>query len=217
MKNPNTVEFWDKNFEEEWRVVTESEWASSNVISNFFRWDALKFGIISSSIRFRGKFLDIACGLGHFCRYMKARNPFLEIWGMDFSPVGIKYAKELDKVVGMNNKFVLGDAHKLPFEDNSFDVITAMEVIEHISDPVKFITEIKRVLKPNGGAFITTPWRDFKGMKSVEHIKEWTPKEFAKLLDGHFKKVDFLFPPALTDILNKKTEMTYWFAVICVK
>ncbi len=215
--NPNTVKFWDKQFKEEWKVINTLEWGTDVSKKQFYRWDGLKFGIVGNNIHFRGKMLDMACGLGHFCRHTKARNPFLEVWGTDFSPVAIKYAKELDRMIGMNNTYLVSDALNQPFEDNSFDTITAMEVIEHLSDPVAFIEEIKRLLKPNGRVYITTPWRDFEGMKSIEHIREWTPKGFAEFLDGHFERADFVFPPALTDVINKKTQMTYWFMVICQK
>ncbi len=45
---------------------------------------------------------------------------------------------------------VKGDAHNLPFDDNSFDIVWSDAVLEHVYDPWKVVQEIKRVLKPNG-------------------------------------------------------------------
>jgi ubiquinone/menaquinone biosynthesis C-methylase UbiE len=55
-----------------------------------------------------------------------------------------------------NVKFLLGDARSLPFSDNSFDGIVAMEIIEHLEDDVSFLRECLRVLKHGGTLLLTT-------------------------------------------------------------
>lgn len=52
---------------------------------------------------------------------------------------------------------VIGDAHLIPFKDNSVDVVFAGEIIEHLFNPLKFVLEARRVLKPQGVFIITTP------------------------------------------------------------
>jgi len=53
--------------------------------------------------------------------------------------------------------FMSGDIFKLPFSDNSIDIIISSEVVEHLPDPVPAIREMARVLKPGGYAMVTTP------------------------------------------------------------
>lgn len=53
--------------------------------------------------------------------------------------------------------FMSGDIFKLPFADNSVDIIISSEVVEHLPDPMPAIREIARVLKPGGYAMVTTP------------------------------------------------------------
>jgi len=53
--------------------------------------------------------------------------------------------------------FMSGDIFKLPFADNSVDIIISSEVVEHLPDPVPAIREMARVLKPGGYAMVTTP------------------------------------------------------------
>ena len=53
------------------------------------------------------------------------------------------------------------NAEALRFEDETFDIVTCLEVIEHVSDPAKVISEIARVLKPHGQAIVTVPNAQF--------------------------------------------------------
>ena len=53
--------------------------------------------------------------------------------------------------------FVLGDAHTLPYKDNTFESVFLVEVIEHVDNPTKVLREIRRVLKKNGKLYLTTP------------------------------------------------------------
>lgn len=54
------------------------------------------------------------------------------------------------------NTDIVGDAHNLPFPDESFEVIVCSEMLEHADDPRRVISEIHRVLKPKGLAVLTT-------------------------------------------------------------
>jgi SAM-dependent methyltransferase len=63
----------------------------------------------------------------------------------------------LDKVADYNPDIV-GDVHKLPFEDNSLDAVLCIHLIEHVADPQKAIQEIYRVLKPGGYCYLDTPF-----------------------------------------------------------
>ena len=53
---------------------------------------------------------------------------------------------------------LVADVYKLPFDDNSFDVVLCMVVMEHLEDPKKAISEMKRVLKPGGMILVSTPF-----------------------------------------------------------
>ena len=53
--------------------------------------------------------------------------------------------------------FMSGDIFKLPFADNSIDILISSEVVEHLPEPLLALQEMQRVLKPNGYAMVTTP------------------------------------------------------------
>lgn len=53
---------------------------------------------------------------------------------------------------------IVGDIHKLPFEDNSVDAILCLAVLEHVEDPALALREMRRVLKPGGYCFLYVPF-----------------------------------------------------------
>lgn len=88
------------------------------------------------------------------------------------------------------------DARDLPFEKESFDIVLAFQLIEHIpkKDVKNFLSEIKKILKPNGLLFITTPNRKFRLLPfqrpfNSEHYQEFTAKKLYKELKSIFKEV----------------------------
>jgi ubiquinone/menaquinone biosynthesis C-methylase UbiE len=86
---------------------------------------------------------------------------------------------------------VLGDAQFLPFQSESFDIILAFDVIEHLANGDSFISECYRLLKPNGKTLIVTP----NGPKSEfanadpTHINIYTGKRLKSELEAHDFKV----------------------------
>jgi len=104
----------------------------------------------------RGRVLEVGCGFGYGAYLMAAMGPGLRIFAMDRAPAAIRVARRL---WGADPRIVFqtGDASALPFPDNSFDAVVAFEVIEHLSDPERFIQEVRRVLV-DGGVFLgSTP------------------------------------------------------------
>lgn len=100
------------------------------------------------------KVLDIGCWTGQFEKLAVIHSK--EIWGIDPSIEAIKIAKKLVPKA----KFKVGNALNLRFENNYFDAVTLLDVIEHIPKGTerKCLDEIKRVLKPNGFLVISTPY-----------------------------------------------------------
>lgn len=106
------------------------------------------------------RILDVGCGDGSFFRFLKARAAINNInlkkvkyVGFDSDP---RYKRKVENIAG---RFVLGDATDLSALDKEkkFDVIIASDIIEHIDDTDKFITELKTKLKPKGLLYLTTP------------------------------------------------------------
>lgn len=93
-----------------------------------------------------GKLLDIGCGVGDFIESFNYYRPGMKISAVDISKKAISLAKERK----IKAEFKVANAQKLPFKNNSFDVVTCFDLIEHVQYPTKAIKEIFRVLKPGG-------------------------------------------------------------------
>lgn len=98
--------------------------------------------------------LDIATGTGDLAISF-AETSARKIVGLDLSPGMLKVGKEKVAKKGFNNRIemVLGDSENLPFEDNSFSVISVAFGVRNFENLEKGLSEILRVLKP-GGLFI---------------------------------------------------------------
>lgn len=78
--------------------------------------------------------------------------------GIDISELNIAFAGRLKSVLKADNiLFSVGDAKHLPFKEAFFDIVVCSEVLEHLEHPEVCLREIKRVLKDNGAALISTP------------------------------------------------------------
>ena len=99
------------------------------------------------------RLLDIGCGDGNFTMLMAKTCGAKEVYGVDISEKGVEMARKN----GIKAFKVDVDEEKLPFDDNYFDVVTALEVIEHLFDPDHFLDEVYRVLKPKGIFVLSTP------------------------------------------------------------
>ncbi len=105
------------------------------------------------------KSLDIGCNVGETVAWA-ARSGFEEANGIDINATATAAAEKRFES-DPNIHIFQGSADELPFEDNSFDLITCLEVIEHIPAPLRpaVIGEIQRVLKPGGRFVFSVPYR----------------------------------------------------------
>ncbi len=134
--------------------------------------------------------LDVACGVGYGSNLLA--EVAAEVVGLDIDSAVIRRASK--KYRRENLKFVTGDCANMPFEAESFDVVVANEMIEHIEDQHGFLAEVKRVLKAGGTLLISTPNKPiYNRYKSPNpfHVSEMNIAEFRRLLKRHFRHVHF--------------------------
>jgi len=138
-------------------------------------------------IKNKGKILDVGCGSGYFLKL--AKDLGWEVYGTEVNPHLIKFAKD---EFGINiEKKTLKD-----FEEEKFDVVTMLEVIDLLRNPKEELKEVRRILKKDGLVFIRVNnglWHcnlerfrkyfSFLGLyPSVLHLYSFTPRTLKRIL-----------------------------------
>lgn len=138
------------------------DWYHRSIRENILQryWHRRRFGVVGKLIEPRGgKVLDVGCADGVFTKVFLEKSRADKVIGIDVLKTSVEWAKNHWKDKRM--KFMVADAHKLPFESNSFDAAVALEVLEHVAQPERALAEIKRVLKKQGYAIFLVPTDNF--------------------------------------------------------
>lgn len=150
------------------------------------------------------KVLDIASGEGYGSNLLAKYAA--QVIGVDISAEAVSHAQKT--YPRPNLSFQVGSVLDIPFPSETFDLVVSFETIEHISDHQRMISEVKRVLKPNGILIISTPeksvYSDEANYSNPYHEKELYESEFLELLSRQFQsfqigyqkflKGSFIFP-----------------------
>ena len=122
--------------------------------------DTIKFYLMHTDCdsMFKDKdVLDIGCGAGGKSLYYLSLGAN-SVTGIDVVEKYEKEAYSLQEELGLSGfKFLLEDASKMSFEDNSFDTIVMNDAMEHVAEPEKVLDEVYRVLKPGGKLYVNFP------------------------------------------------------------
>ena len=140
----------------------------------------------------RGKaVLDVACGEGYgsFLMADVART----VVGVDVSEEAVQHASSIYQKNNLN--FFQGSAADLVFSNASFYVVVSFETIEHLLEQAEMLSEIRRVLRPDGILIISSPNRPVyskeRGHHNEFHLKELDFHEFDTLLRAQFSSVEY--------------------------
>ena len=171
------------------------------------------------------KILDVGCGQGLLGSFLVEGN---EVFGVDIHKSKIRNC--LSK--GIKAQLVKED-DPLPYEDNTFDVVTCRDVLEHLMDPFKMVSEINRVQK-EGGIFLSTVpnmydlwtriafpfgvWTKITFGANLGHIRFYSRKTYNKLIiDENFqieKSISFSFTSYLPKLFG---GLAYIVAIVANK
>ena len=134
--------------------------------------------------------LDIGCGQGYGCNYLAGFAR--QVTGIDYNQEVIDYAR--DKYRNNNLTFEALNVKDFACLKKQFDIICSFQVIEHIADAARLLSDISSLLNYNGTFICSTPNRLDASPGSIKplnkfHIKEYLLTEFRGLLKTSFKDV----------------------------
>ncbi|MFQ5803913.1 MAG: class I SAM-dependent methyltransferase [Candidatus Methylomirabilales bacterium] len=153
--------------------------------------------------------LDVGCGAGLWTQELGA---FGQACGLDVADEALQFCRRRG-----NNRLVRATAERLPFKPDSYGLITAIGVIEHIGDEKGFLSELARVCRPGGYVLFLTSAYDFLWSRHdeiVHHKRRYTKGQFTQLLTScGFQVVrssyvnTFLFLPILIIRLGQRLSV----------
>ena len=187
--------------------MNEEEYERMFLLEDFYWWFKGRRKIVLSAMKgIEAKnILDVGCGTGG---NLTLFNGF--VVGLDISSQALELAQKRkpDAVL------CRGEAENLPFKDESFDLVLALDLLEHLPDDIKGLSEMYRVLKKGGNALITVPayrflWSEHD--EALHHFRRYSKGELKGKMEKVGFKVKFLshaivlpfFPIALFRLLQR--------------
>ncbi len=162
----NSPEHWDRRLAETWDAGVR-EWPS-------------KTDLIAGMVAPQAAVLDVGCGNGGILRGLQARG-FTNLHGLEIS----SYAVNRLEQEGIRMRRGVLPAIDLP--DQTFDVVIASQVLEHLVRRGLFLREIHRVLKPGGSALIFVPDDCLGPIDEPEHTMKFNAGSLRRLLASVFE------------------------------
>lgn len=143
---------------------------------------------------------DMGSGFGIFATLLGNSFPKSKIIGLDVYPIdALIISRAISNRHNVQNTiFVRGDICALPFSDNKFDILFALDVLEHVPDPLSALYELKRVLKEDGILIISVPVeskilgfvrRLVAIVKPIETHPHWRAMKSFETFDEHLSSV----------------------------
>lgn len=136
------------------------------------------------------KLLEVGCGYGLFlvlCLKNGIKAEGVEPASQEFYKYTLKLGKEILKRSGYSQKLIKNaTGEKLPYKNNTFNVITSLYTLEHVQDVKKVLTESTRVLKPGGHLYFVVPnygsfWEGHYGILWIPYMPKFLAKLYVRL------------------------------------
>jgi ubiquinone/menaquinone biosynthesis C-methylase UbiE len=164
----NGPEHWDARLAEIWDTP-QLHWPS-------------KVSLIASLTEPSDVVLDIGCGNGSILRDLRRRG-YRNLHGLEIS----SYAIERLRTDGIEMHY--GRLPRIPLPDEHFDVVIASQILEHVIRRRRLLTEMARVLRPGGRAFIFVPDNCLGPISEPEHVIKYDAESLARFVSDRFALV----------------------------
>lgn len=141
------------------------------------------------------RIIDVGCGTGANLTFLEQ---FGEVVGLDSSLLALSFCRQRE-----HHLLVQASATSLPCADGSVDVITMLDVLEHLEDDVGALLELHRVLRPGGYLLVTVPayqWLWSEHDEALHHKRRYGARELRRKVEGaglHIVKLSYAISAVL--------------------
>jgi len=164
--------------------------------------------------------LDLGCGTG-YGTVLIADNAE-KVIGLDIA------LNALPTTASTATLFVAGDSTRLPLRDQTFDLVISFQVIEHIEDEARYLSEVRRVLASDGLFIVSTPNKASRLLPlqppfNPYHVREYDHRCLRKALGKHFSQVTIWGLRGIPKIMAiernrlKRNPLRVYSRIICQK
>jgi SAM-dependent methyltransferase len=176
------------------RSDNEAKYRSSNPV---VRWLVGRFlaevGRLVAE-RATGRVLEVGCGEGIVMRYLRDHQAGLRLDGVEPDPAALAQAR----LRNPDSRFVRGDAYHLGIASRAYDLVLCLEVLEHLADPGRALSEVRRVARR--GCILSVPHEPFfrlgnlcrgKNLRRLgdppDHVQHWSKRGFEAFCHQHVR------------------------------
>lgn len=167
------------------------------------------------SLRPTGRFLDVGCATGHFIHGIRNHSSW-KVAGVEISPAAAAYASDTLKLDVRRGTLL--DAK---YQEASFDLVHVNNVLEHVTNPLEFLRECRRILKPDGRMYLSVPHGTVDSHEYLVYAKKFREAPFNH--NGHllyfsrpalliaFKHAGLSIDRAYTTNLKRGLKLMGWY------
>ena len=132
----------------QWEYEFQSVENTLELRDRLYLMDEIKVEYLLPRLHNWSKTLEVGCGSARLSCFLASHDHNTTC--IDYSSSALKVARANYALMKVKGNFYLGDAYNLPFKDDTFDVVMSTGLLEHFRDPSPIITEMVRVLRPDG-------------------------------------------------------------------
>jgi 2-polyprenyl-6-hydroxyphenyl methylase/3-demethylubiquinone-9 3-methyltransferase len=187
----------DSHFFSAW---ADTWWSKDSMMNPLKSFNPLRFAYFDPYVTdgWQGtRVLDVGCGGGFTTEYLTERGAVVS--GVDPSVKLVGAARKHAEDTGKKIDYQVGTGEELPYPDNTFDIVTCVDVLEHVASPATSVREIHRVLKPGGRFLYDTINRTLRS----RIVMIWLPERILGIVPkGAHDWRDFITPAEMDTYLK---------------